>query len=100
MLAADLTASGIEVFIITRRSSSDLAALDRVDGVAVHRIGPIGAARWPRWRMVFSSFRSLARLRNDYDVIFSQLASAGFDGYDGQEETDVRTDHDTWGLET
>ncbi|MEF8855488.1 MAG: AbrB/MazE/SpoVT family DNA-binding domain-containing protein [Haloarculaceae archaeon] len=25
---------------------------------------------------------------------------AGFNGYDGEEETDVREEHDAWGLET
>ena len=70
MLAADLNVSGLDVFVLTRRSGQDLASTDNVDGVRVYRIAPVGAARWPRWRMVISSLRSLARMRDDYDVVF------------------------------
>jgi glycosyltransferase involved in cell wall biosynthesis len=69
MLAADLVANGIDVFVMTRRSSRDLAGIDSVDGVRVCRVSPVGAARWPRWRMVFTSLALLARLRHDYDII-------------------------------
>ena len=70
MLATDLVANGLGAFVMTRRSSADLAGAEKVDGVLVHRIAPVGAARWPRWRMVITSFHSLARMRNDYDIIF------------------------------
>ena len=70
MLALDLAKKGFVVSVVTRRSSSELAPFEMVDGVPVYRIAPAGASRWPRWRMVVTSLRSLAKMRHDYDIIF------------------------------
>jgi glycosyltransferase involved in cell wall biosynthesis len=70
ILAADLVRKELEVRIVTRRSDPGLATAGEVDGVPVHRIGPTGAVRAPRWRMILSSLRALTALRHEYDVVF------------------------------
>jgi len=70
VLAGGLVAHNFQVIIITRRSHDSLKTVDVVDGVFVYRIAPVGAGRFTRWRMLFWSFFSLAKMRRQYDVIF------------------------------
>ena len=70
LLASDLVVRGLEVMIVTRRTDPTLAETDRVEGVPVFRISPVGAGRARRWLMTLSSLRFLVRTRSQYDVIF------------------------------
>lgn len=69
-LAADLLANGFGVCVVTRRSDRALARAEVIDNVPVHRVPPAGRGRSKRWLMTLSSLRALARLRDQYDVVF------------------------------
>lgn len=68
-LAEGLNAAGVEVQLITRRSDPALAARDTVDGIPVHRVGPVGGGHLRKWGMVLTAWIMLFRLRSSYDVL-------------------------------
>jgi glycosyltransferase involved in cell wall biosynthesis len=70
LLAAELRARNVSVCILTRRSDAALPAVERVDDVSVHRIGPVGRGQLRKWGLLASTVPALIRLRRDYDLIF------------------------------
>ena len=70
LLAAELRARNASVCILTRRSDAALPAVERVDGVSVHRIGPVGRGQLRKWGLLASTVPALIRLRREYDLIF------------------------------
>src|SRR5215217_8354774 len=54
VLAEDLVANGFPVTVVTRRSSSTLAKVERIGGVLVCRTSPVGGGQLKRWIMVFA----------------------------------------------
>jgi glycosyltransferase involved in cell wall biosynthesis len=60
---------GAEVFVITRRTSSDLPKRDTVDGIPVERVPPVASRRLAKYLMLFPVFARLVARRRDYDVI-------------------------------
>ncbi|MFN2431883.1 MAG: glycosyltransferase family 4 protein, partial [Gemmatimonadota bacterium] len=64
-LAEGLAARGLPVLVVTRRPSPDLARLERLGDVEVHRVGA-GAGRW---RALPAVLRRLRALRERYDLI-------------------------------
>lgn len=70
ILAERLAAQNIQLMIITRRSDYSLKKVDVVDRIFVYRIPPVGQCRFARWRMLFSSFLMLAKMRRHYDLVY------------------------------
>src|SRR5215208_8407802 len=70
VLAEDLVARGFRVIVVTRRSSSTLAKVERIGGVLVYRTSPIGGGQLKRWIMVFACVPVLLGRRRQYDLIY------------------------------
>ena len=69
-LAQHLQALGFGVEVVTKRVRRRHPARDRVDGVTVHRIGPIGDRRANgKWVILPTLFAALVAMRSRYDVI-------------------------------
>lgn len=69
-LAASLTASGVPLWVLTKRTSDDLPEEDIIEGVRVRRIRPSGArAAGAKWHLVPWAFSALMAARDDFDVI-------------------------------
>jgi len=69
-LAGDLVARGVQVIVLTRRTATAHPSVDRVDGVDVYRIGPIGRSHLARWIMVFTALLALARHAPAFDIAY------------------------------
>jgi glycosyltransferase involved in cell wall biosynthesis len=71
-LARYLGSHGFEVSVLTKRVGRDALRNDRVDGVAVRRVGPAGArSPMQKWLMLPSVFGALIRWRSEFDVVYS-----------------------------
>jgi glycosyltransferase involved in cell wall biosynthesis len=68
-LAARLAARGLETTVLTRRTDASWPAAESLDGIRVLRIGPSGAGRSGKYRMVPGALAALARERASHDVI-------------------------------
>ncbi len=68
-MIVSLTAIGIPVLIVTRRTQRDWPRVDNVYGVPVYRVSPAGAVPHARWLLALSCIPTLIRLRKQYDII-------------------------------
>jgi len=68
-MIVSLTAIGIPVIIVTRRTEADWPRVDDVYGVPVYRVGPTGPVPHARWLLAISCMPTLVRLRATYDII-------------------------------
>ncbi len=69
LLAAALHASGVEVFVLTRRIESVMAPREVVDGVPVRRLPPTGLGRvWYELGFAMTVAAELIRRRKEYDI--------------------------------
>ncbi len=69
-LAMGLQTLGVPLDILTRRAVAELPVRETLDGVAVHRIGPVGTRCGGRWGMAWTALPWLVRHRRRYDVVF------------------------------
>jgi glycosyltransferase involved in cell wall biosynthesis len=70
LLSAALLARGLPVFVLTQRRERGWPRHDRVDGVAVRRVGPPGFPRLGKFLMLPAALLQLLRRRRDYEVIY------------------------------
>jgi glycosyltransferase involved in cell wall biosynthesis len=81
LLCREMIRLGAEVFVITRRTSPELAKRDTVDGIPVERVPPVASRRLAKYLMLLPVFFRLAARRRDYDVILvSGLRLLGIPG--------------------
>ena len=64
-----LTAIGVSITVVTRRSEAHWPREDTVCGVPVHRVLPYGAIAHARWIMALTCLPALFQLRHRYDII-------------------------------
>jgi len=64
-----LTAAGVSITVVTRRTEADWPAEDNVYGVPVYRVRPAGPVSHARWIMAMTCLPTLFRLRRQYDII-------------------------------
>ncbi len=69
-LATALIKIGFPLFILTRRPNRTLSRQETLDGVPVHRLGPVGANSRLRWAMIPPALAALRKRRADYDILF------------------------------
>jgi glycosyltransferase involved in cell wall biosynthesis len=69
-LAQGLSAMGIQVTVLTRRSHAELKKVEQYGSVTVHRLPPTGPQHLKKWGLILSSLPVLFRLRKQYDVLF------------------------------
>jgi len=69
-LAETLARLGVSQLVVTRRTDPGLAAQEMVNGLLVHRVPPTGRSSRNRWALLVTAPPALARLRDEYDVIF------------------------------
>jgi glycosyltransferase involved in cell wall biosynthesis len=70
LLAEGLLADGFSVMIVTRRSDSSLAKVERFGEITVHRLPPVGRGQLKKWGLMVSSLPALIRLQRHFDLIF------------------------------
>jgi len=70
VLAEGLRARGIAVSLLTRRSDPTLLETERVGGVDVYRLPPVGRGQMKKWGLAWSCIPALIRLRRKYDLVF------------------------------
>ncbi len=68
-LATILRDQGVEQIIVTRRTSTELAKAEEVDGIPVFRSGPCGRSSRYRWLFMLTCIPLLICKRKMYDVI-------------------------------
>ncbi|MEO8481808.1 MAG: glycosyltransferase family 4 protein [Acidobacteriota bacterium] len=70
-LVAYLHQAGFDLRVVTKRIDSNSPALERIDGVPVHRVHPSGARSGIRkWLMLPFAFAKMLSLRREFDVIY------------------------------
>jgi glycosyltransferase involved in cell wall biosynthesis len=69
LLTGKLVARGWPVVVVTRRSSHDYPAEERIDGVLVKRVPPSGANRVRKWAAIVTVYSALVQLREQWDVV-------------------------------
>jgi glycosyltransferase involved in cell wall biosynthesis len=69
-LAEGLAASGLAVFVLTRRSHASFKKIEQLGPVTVFRLPPTGHEHLKKWGLLLTSFPALIRLRQKYDLIF------------------------------
>lgn len=70
LLAEGLISKGHSVIILTRRSDAALRRSEKYGDVSVYRLAPVGPGQFKKWGLLLSSLPALARLRDQYDLIF------------------------------
>jgi glycosyltransferase involved in cell wall biosynthesis len=70
LLAEGLLAAGAPVRVLTRRSDANLAKVEHLGELIVHRIPPSGRGQLKKWGLALSGTWSLVALRREYDVVF------------------------------
>ncbi len=70
LLAQSLNALGMPTRVLTRRCERLSARDEVVDGVHVRRIPPTGMGRWGKFAMIPGVCRTLARMRDDFDLLY------------------------------
>ncbi|HEY3120958.1 MAG TPA: glycosyltransferase family 4 protein [Vicinamibacteria bacterium] len=68
-LAGHLAAGGWPMTVLTRRTDAGWPAEEALEGIRVLRVGPSGAGRSGKYRMVPAALAVLARERRSYDVL-------------------------------
>jgi glycosyltransferase involved in cell wall biosynthesis len=68
-LAEGLTAAGVAVHLVTRRSDPAFAPREKIGGVGVRRVAPAGRGHLRKWGLVLTAWVELVRLRQHYDVM-------------------------------
>jgi len=70
-LVQHLGARGFPVEVLTKRTHRDHAPIERIDGVSVHRLPPIGERRaGGKWAVMPTLFAELLGRRGTFDVVF------------------------------
>lgn len=69
LLAEGLVRKGNYVIILTRRTDSSHAKVERYGGITVYRLPPTGRQHLKKWGLLLSSFPALFRLRSQYDFL-------------------------------
>ena len=69
LLTSELVARGWPVLVMTRRSSHDYPAEERIDGVLVKRVPPAGDSRLCKWGAIATVYPALIRHREHWDVV-------------------------------
>ena len=69
-LVEGLTACGLAVTVLTRRTDIAQKKEEYFGAIRVKRLPPVGAAHYKKWGLLFSSLFTLMSLRYDYDLIF------------------------------
>lgn len=70
-LALGLADLGFAVDVITRRSSEDLAPVEKDGGVTIHRVGPWGKGRGKKFAMIPGALSVARGLARDRDVLMN-----------------------------
>ncbi len=70
LLAEGLTTNGHSVIVLTRRSDATLKGQENYSAVSVCRLAPVGSGQLKKWGLLISSLPALARLHDQYDLIF------------------------------
>jgi glycosyltransferase involved in cell wall biosynthesis len=70
LLAEGLLAAGAPARVLTRRSDANLARIEQLGDVIVHRIPPPGRGQLMKWGLALTGIWSLVALRREYDVVF------------------------------
>src|SRR5688572_18128375 len=70
LLAEGLITNGNSVIVLTRRSDAALRQHENYGDVSVYRLAPVGSGQLKKWGLLLSSLPALARLRDQYDLIF------------------------------
>jgi len=68
-MADSFRKAGLDIFILTRRTSPDLKRNELVDDTPVFRVGPTGRSSRLRWMLCLTCIPTLIRKRKDYDII-------------------------------
>jgi glycosyltransferase involved in cell wall biosynthesis len=69
LLAERLSAGDVSVCVLTRRSDAALPRVERIDGVPVHRVPPVGRGHLRKWGLLVSTVPALFRLRREYHLV-------------------------------
>lgn len=69
VLARGLSAAGMKVTMLTRRTDRKLRETELIDGVEVRRLRPVGAGHLRKWGLCLTALWELLRRRKDIDVI-------------------------------
>jgi glycosyltransferase involved in cell wall biosynthesis len=70
LLAEGLITNGHSVIVLTRRTDAGLRQHENYGDVSVYRLAPVGSGQLKKWGLLLSSLPALARLRDQYDLIF------------------------------
>lgn len=69
LLSREWRRQGAEVFVLTRRTTPELARRETVQGVPVIRVAPARFRRWGKYLMLAPVLVQLIRRRREYDLI-------------------------------
>lgn len=70
LLSQRLIKKGVKLFVVTRRTTTDLPKHEVVDNIPVYRIPPSGFERFGKYWMLPPALIYLIKRRADYDVIY------------------------------
>jgi glycosyltransferase involved in cell wall biosynthesis len=70
LVAGRLEKMGVDIMVLTRRTTPDLPRHDVIDDVPVHRVSPSGSPRWGKYLMMPTAAIQLVARRHAYDVIY------------------------------
>lgn len=70
LLSEKLIESGVDLFVLTRRVTSDLKEYEMIGKIPVYRVKPSGFKRLGKYLMTIPAFWNLLRKRNEYNVIY------------------------------
>jgi glycosyltransferase involved in cell wall biosynthesis len=65
-----LTANGLSVIVVTRRSDALFEKIEQFGQVTVYRLPPTGPEHLRKWGLLLTSLPALIRLRHQYDLVF------------------------------
>ncbi len=68
-LAAGLVEVGVPVRVVTRRWDRGLPALGEIDGVPVHRVGPVGTGHLRKWGLLRTARRPIREYAHAHPVL-------------------------------
>jgi glycosyltransferase involved in cell wall biosynthesis len=76
LLCRELERSGrVKIaFILTKYFGRNLSRQEQIDGVVVHRLGPVGLSRWSQYLFFMATLVKLVLARRHYDVIHSHAS--------------------------
>ncbi|MER3445424.1 MAG: hypothetical protein C4291_00695 [Candidatus Dadabacteria bacterium] len=70
MLSEKLIENGVDLFVLTRRVTSDLKEYEMIGKIPVYRVKPSGFKRFGKYLMTIPAFWNLLKKRNEYNVIY------------------------------